>query len=138
MVERLSDKKHKGIIRDLSPKGDKRLSTMAEEDEVNQEEKPVATLHISQVVHVSSGTLDWLDAQNIRVLPWPACSPDLNPVENLWDILVRSVYAKNRCYDNVGELTAAVFQVWANIDQNTITRLIITMHKLIFELFEKK
>ncbi|XP_055680759.1 sodium-driven chloride bicarbonate exchanger isoform X2 [Lutzomyia longipalpis] len=45
----LSDKKHKGIIRDLSPKGEKRLSTMAEEDEVNQEEKPVATLHISQV-----------------------------------------------------------------------------------------
>ncbi|XP_059617088.1 sodium bicarbonate cotransporter 3 isoform X2 [Phlebotomus argentipes] len=32
----LSDKKHKGIIRDLSPKGEKRLSTMAEEDELKR------------------------------------------------------------------------------------------------------
>uniref|UniRef100_A0A1B0D7Z1 Tc1-like transposase DDE domain-containing protein n=1 Tax=Phlebotomus papatasi TaxID=29031 RepID=A0A1B0D7Z1_PHLPP len=89
-------------------------------------------------VDVSSDTLDWFDAQNIRVLPWPACSPGLNPVENLWDILVRTVYAENRCYNNDGEITAAAFQAWANIDQNTITRLITAMPNRIFELIEKK
>ena len=34
---------------------------------------------------------DYLQRQNIRTLPWPAMSPDLSPIEHVWDILGKHV-----------------------------------------------
>ena len=46
------------------------------------------------VVHKSKATR--LNQQNISVVEWPACFPDMNPTENLWGNLVRCVNAGNR------------------------------------------
>lgn len=34
--------------------------------------------------HKAAPTMEWLADRKIRVLDWPACSPDLNPIESLW------------------------------------------------------
>ncbi|CAD6191794.1 unnamed protein product [Caenorhabditis auriculariae] len=55
-------------------------------------------------VHASNSTLAWFAAKNVVLLDWPACSPDLNPVENLWSVLVRRVYANAKQYTPVNDL----------------------------------
>ncbi len=32
-------------------------------------------------------TTAWLRSRRVRVLNWPACCPDLSPVENIWRII---------------------------------------------------
>ena len=55
--------------------------------------------------------MTWFQQQGINVLLWPSRSPDLNPIENVWGILVRDVYADNRQYQTVEELKTAIMGV---------------------------
>jgi transposase len=88
-------------------------------------------------IHVSREAKGWFQRNNILLLEWPACSPDINPIENLWGIIVRTIYADNRQYDTVQELRAAIVHTWNQIEPNTIRSLIESMISRIFELIRK-
>ncbi|KHJ78485.1 hypothetical protein OESDEN_21894 [Oesophagostomum dentatum] len=64
-------------------------------------------------IHVSSATKSWLWRDNINTLDWPACSPDLNPIENLWGIIVRRIYANNRQFNTnlIGSMRLRLLEV---------------------------
>ena len=42
--------------------------------------------------HSARLTTDFLGQNNVQVLPWTAFSPDLSPIEHLWDQLGRRVF----------------------------------------------
>jgi transposase len=51
----------------------------------------------------------------VSVLPWPAKSPDLNPIEHILDLLdlrVRAITPRN-----VRELAGALVKEWGNFSQ---------------------
>ncbi len=39
--------------------------------------------------HSAAITTAWLRSRRVRVLNWPACGPDLSPIENIWPIIKR-------------------------------------------------
>jgi len=55
-------------------------------------------------IHASRSTKEYLQRSQIQVLEWPAISPDLNPIENMWGIIVRDVYGNGRQFLTIKEL----------------------------------
>jgi transposase len=37
--------------------------------------------------HVARICAEFLEAENVPVLPWPAYSPDMLPIQHIWDAL---------------------------------------------------
>ncbi|GFX03534.1 HTH_Tnp_Tc3_2 domain-containing protein [Trichonephila clavipes] len=59
----------------------------------------------------------------VMTLPWPTCSPDLSPVEHVWDQLKRQIPS---CH-SVHDLELAVQDLWAHLPQDNIRCLINSM-----------
>ena len=72
---------------------------------------------------------DFLNQNHIRVLPWPALSPDLSPIEHLWDELGRPVRHRKNPRETRQELRDALVQEWNNIPQPFIQQLIGSMRR---------
>lgn len=78
--------------------------------------------------HSARHTQETLRQNNIQTLDWPAKSPDLNPIEHLWDELGRRI--RDRAdVNNVNDLEAALREEWHNIPAQTINKLIGSMRK---------
>ena len=63
-------------------------------------------------IHFSKETKSFLSRCLVEIMEWPACSPDLNPIENICGVLVRRVYANNRHFDSTDELKGAIIAEW--------------------------
>lgn len=77
--------------------------------------------------HTARLTMQFLAANNVNVLPWPSMSPDMNPIEHLWDVLDRRVRARVNAPANVRELFQALQVEWAAIPAQTIRNLVQSM-----------
>ena len=71
-------------------------------------------------------------------MDWPALSPDLNPIENLWGIVVRKVYDQGKKYDSKVSLTGAIMKSWSEIDDQTVKNLINSMKNRCIEVIAAK
>ncbi len=76
--------------------------------------------------HTAKGTKSWFNDHGVIVLDWPANSPDLNPIENLWGIVKRKM--SDTRPNNADDLKATVKETWASIPPQQCHKLIC--HKL--------
>ncbi|GFX06804.1 transposable element Tcb2 transposase [Trichonephila clavipes] len=67
------------------------------------------------------------EAETIQRMEWPACSPDLNPIEHVWDMLGRRIAARPRPPATVRDLEIALLEEWNSIPQSLIDNLIASM-----------
>ena len=79
--------------------------------------------------HVARICRDYLAQENIEVIPWPALSSDMAPIEHLWDCLDRRVCQRRHQPQTLNELRNALNQEWRRIPQATVRRLINSMNR---------
>ena len=86
--------------------------------------------------HSAKTTGKWFTDHGITVLSWPANSPDLNPIENLWDIVKRKL--RDARPNTLDELKAAIEASWASIRPQQCHRLIASMPRRIEAVISAK
>ncbi|GFW83799.1 uncharacterized protein TNCV_669121 [Trichonephila clavipes] len=67
---------------------------------------------------------DCLDSEGIQRLIWPARSPDLNPIENVWDALGRKVAGQNYPPTNKNTLIRTLAEEWDKLPQQLLDNVV--------------
>ncbi|XP_075167784.1 ATP-binding cassette sub-family G member 1-like [Haematobia irritans] len=67
-------------------------------------------------------------SRDIPLLDWPALSPDLNPIEDLWSILSAKVFAKSKQYTIPKELKSPITAEWEKIDMAALKNLVCSIY----------
>ncbi|GBM93371.1 Transposable element Tcb2 transposase [Araneus ventricosus] len=70
---------------------------------------------------------EYLQSEDITRMDWPAYSPDLNPIEHVWDMLGRRIAARQPPPTCLPELRRALLDEWCNIPQDQIDNLILSV-----------
>lgn len=89
-------------------------------------------------IHKSRSTKAWFLTNNVTVLDWPALSPDLNPMENLWAIMAQQLFSDGKQYETVESLKKAILSVWKKVKVKTLKTLVESMPKRIASVIENK
>ena len=103
--------------------------------------RPVAVLLVQQRYlilqqdntrpHVARVCQDFLANNNIAPLAWPPYSPDLTPIEHMWDELDRRVRKRRNPPATLAQLRNALIDEWNNIPMRTVNALVNSIQKRI-------
>jgi hypothetical protein len=94
--------------------------------------------HDNDPKHTSKKTKTWLQDNQIKVLPWPAQSPDLNPIEHLWTHLKKQLEEYNEPPKGILELWERVDKEWNKIDAVVCQNLIESMPRRVEAVIKAK
>ncbi len=83
--------------------------------------------HYNARPHVARICTQFLEAEIIPVFAWPAYSPDISPIEQVWDALDQRIRQRVPLPANIQQLRTAIKEEWINIPQATINNPINSM-----------
>ncbi|EFN78924.1 Transposable element Tc3 transposase, partial [Harpegnathos saltator] len=89
-------------------------------------------------LHTARRILDFFHEVGINRLDWPANSPDLNPIEHLWDNLGRKVRNHVPAPQSLRELRIILENEWNTITQDETKRLIRSMPDYMDEVIRAR
>ena len=92
--------------------------------------------HDNDPKHCAAVVTTWLNGNNIERINWPSFSPDLNPIENLWDEIERRM--KNTNPRNVTELKECLVRIWENIESQVCKKLVDSVPSRLREVLRMK
>ncbi|CAH1989194.1 unnamed protein product [Acanthoscelides obtectus] len=83
--------------------------------------------------HVARVTIDFFQHNDVTLLPWPPRSPDLSPIEHVWDIMGRRLLNLQRPPQTLEALREELVVAWNEIPQEDIDHLIRSMPRRVGE-----
>jgi transposase len=79
--------------------------------------------------HVARVVRDYLTQQNVDLLPWPAVSPDLSPIEHVWDEMEQRLRHLPNQPVTLVKMGLALIRIWNNITQAFFNNLVRSMRR---------
>lgn len=89
-------------------------------------------------VHISKYSTWWMNTHGFKILDWAAHSPDLNPIENLWEHLDTAVRKRESTFSSKEELIMVVTEEWKNLSLEYLHALIGSMPRRIASVIKAK
>ncbi len=83
--------------------------------------------------HTAAITTAWLCSRRVRVLNWPAYSPDLSPIENIWRIKICQ-----RRPRTLQQLETYIRQEWDQIPTPKLQKLITSMPRRLQTVLKRR
>eukprot|EP00745_Piridium_sociabile_P044602 TRINITY_DN94269_c0_g2_i4.p2 TRINITY_DN94269_c0_g2~~TRINITY_DN94269_c0_g2_i4.p2 ORF type:complete len:150 (+),score=32.29 TRINITY_DN94269_c0_g2_i4:303-752(+) len=83
--------------------------------------------------HRSRAVNRFLQVAGVNRMQWPANSPDLNPIEHLWDELGRRLQQRQPPPANLAQLLLSLQQEWAAVPQAFLRNLVNSMRQRCLE-----
>ncbi|KAL6477128.1 hypothetical protein MHYP_G00156270 [Metynnis hypsauchen] len=97
------------------------------------------TLHRDhRTIKKTSASLAAMGIKGDKLMVWPPCSPDLNPTENLWSIIKRSVYDGGRQFTSKQQLWEGILSSCKTTEADTIQTLTNSMDERVQKILSNK
>jgi hypothetical protein len=94
--------------------------------------------HDNDPKHTAKATTRYLEQQEMEVLPWPAQSADLNPIENVWYYLKTQIGRRERRPTSIDELWTMVTEEWELIPLDFIQKLYEPMPRRVQAVYKAR
>jgi transposase len=94
--------------------------------------------HDNDPKHCAKIVEDWLQNRQIEVLDWPSQSPDLNPIEQLWQHYKMMLSNRSEPPRGMCELWEQMQDVWNQIDSDFCIKLYESMPSRIAQVIKAK
>lgn len=94
--------------------------------------------HDNDPKHTSNIAQDALDDLGLSVLSWPSQSPDLNPIEHLWNHLQKQIKNDRRIFGTFDELWARIEEEMREENKGLCRKLIATMPERVIDVIKAK
>ena len=88
-------------------------------------------IHDGTTPHTARISMAILRQSAMEVFPWPSLSPDVNPIEHVWDYIKRHLNKMDPRLQSLDELREAIHEVWRHMPQQYVRRLIQSMRRTV-------
>ena len=92
-------------------------------------------LHDKATVHTSKLTSNYLNRNNIKTITLPGCSPDLNPIENIFSDLKKQLAREN--ISSVKGLEKRIRNFWSKLQKPYLTKLVNSIPNRLQEVIRR-
>ena len=97
--------------------------------------KRVVFIHDKALPHKTHVTTNFLDNHNVNVMQWPAVSPDINTIENVWSYLKMKLRQRETSR-NSDQLYETLRELWDELTPNYISSLTHSMRRRLNMVME--
>lgn len=88
--------------------------------------------------HTAHIVSTYLNDRNIEMSDWPARSPDLSPIENIWGIMKKKIASSTRPPQNIEDLWSQIETAWNEVSQTTIQNLYDSMPRRMRKVLKRR
>jgi len=86
--------------------------------------------------HTAAIKTAWLRSRRVRVLNWPAWSPDISPIENIWRIIKRKIH--QRWPQTLQQLETYIRHEWDQIPTPKLKKFLTSIARRLQTVLKRR